>query len=171
VLIDGGKGQVNAVKGVLEELGVEDVPSSASPRGRTAMPGRETFHLMDGREFTLPTNAPVLFYLQRLRDEAHRFAIGAHRQKRAKAIGAAARRGARASALRAKGAADALRHRAGGAQRLAGGSARRRASRWRRASMTSSTADAELARPHPRHHLLGAGAWRAWCDRARDDGG
>jgi excinuclease ABC subunit C len=44
--------------------------------------------LMDGRELTLPLNAPVLFYLQRLRDEAHRFAIGAHRAKRAKAIGA-----------------------------------------------------------------------------------
>ena len=43
---------------------------------------------MDGRELTLPVNSPVLFYLQRLRDEAHRFAIGAHRAKRAKAIGA-----------------------------------------------------------------------------------
>src|SRR3546814_6823442 len=49
---------------------------------------REVFHLMDGRELTLPVNAPVLFYLQRLRDEVHRFAIGAHRAKRARAIGA-----------------------------------------------------------------------------------
>lgn len=50
--------------------------------------GREVFHMLDGREFQLPVNAPVLFYLQRLRDEVHRFAIGAHRAKRAKAIGA-----------------------------------------------------------------------------------
>ena len=48
--------------------------------------GREVFHLMDGREITFPLNHPVLFYLQRLRDEAHRFAIGAHRAKRSKAI-------------------------------------------------------------------------------------
>jgi len=48
--------------------------------------GREVFHMLDGRDFQLPVNHPVLFYLQRLRDEAHRFAIGAHRQKRAKAI-------------------------------------------------------------------------------------
>src|SRR3546814_14570160 len=50
--------------------------------------GREVFHLMDGLELTLPVNNPVLFYLQRLRDEAHRFAIGAHRAKRSKAMGA-----------------------------------------------------------------------------------
>jgi excinuclease ABC subunit C len=50
--------------------------------------GREVFHLMDGRELTLPVNSPLLFYIQRLRDEAHRFAIGAHRDKRSKAIGA-----------------------------------------------------------------------------------
>lgn len=48
--------------------------------------GREVFHMPDGREINFPLNHPVLFYLQRLRDEAHRFAIGAHRQKRSKAI-------------------------------------------------------------------------------------
>jgi len=86
VLIDGGKGQMSAVKGVLDELGVEDVPLIGVSKGPDRNAGRETFHFPDGREITLPINAPVLFYLQRLRDEAHRFAIGAHRTKRSKAI-------------------------------------------------------------------------------------
>jgi excinuclease ABC subunit C len=89
VLIDGGRGQLNAAKGVLEELGIEDVCLVGVAKGPDhGREGREVFHLMDGRELTLPVNAPVLFYLQRLRDEVHRFAIGAHRAKRAKAIGA-----------------------------------------------------------------------------------
>jgi excinuclease ABC subunit C len=89
VLVDGGRGQLNAVKGVLEDLGIEDVCLVGVAKGPDhGREGREVFHLMDGRELTLPVNSPVLFYLQRLRDEAHRFAIGAHRQKRAKAIGA-----------------------------------------------------------------------------------
>jgi excinuclease ABC subunit C len=89
VLIDGGRGQLNAAKGVLEEMGIEDVCLVGVAKGPDhGREGREVFHLMDGRELTLPTNAPVLFYLQRLRDEVHRFAIGAHRAKRAKAIGA-----------------------------------------------------------------------------------
>ncbi|MFA6114313.1 MAG: excinuclease ABC subunit UvrC [Sphingomonas sp.] len=89
VLIDGGRGQLNAARGVLEELGIEDVCLVGVAKGPDhGREGREVFHLMDGRELTLPTNAPVLFYLQRLRDEVHRFAIGAHRAKRAKAIGA-----------------------------------------------------------------------------------
>ncbi|MGV3482038.1 MAG: excinuclease ABC subunit UvrC [Sphingobium sp.] len=87
VLIDGGKGQVSAVKAILDELGIEDVPFIGVSKGPDRNAGRETFHFPDGREFTLPVNAPVMFHLQRLRDEAHRFAIGAHRQKRAKAIG------------------------------------------------------------------------------------
>ena len=86
VLIDGGKGQMSAVKGVLDELGVEDVPLIGVSKGPDRNAGRETFHFPDGREIDLPVNAPVLFYLQRLRDEAHRFAIGAHRTKRSKAI-------------------------------------------------------------------------------------
>jgi excinuclease ABC subunit C len=86
VLIDGGKGQVSAVKGVLEALGVEDLCYVGVSKGPDRNAGREIFHFPDGREFSLPVNAPVLFYLQRLRDEAHRFAIGAHRTKRAKAI-------------------------------------------------------------------------------------
>jgi len=89
VLIDGGRGQLNAVRAALEELGIEDVCLVGVAKGpHHGREGREVFHLMDGREFQLPVNAPVLFYLQRLRDEAHRFAIGAHRQKRAKAMGA-----------------------------------------------------------------------------------
>jgi excinuclease ABC subunit C len=89
VLIDGGRGQLNAVKGVLEELGIEDVCLVGIAKGpHHGRDGREVFHMLDGREFQLPVNAPVLFYLQRLRDEVHRFAIGAHRAKRAKAIGA-----------------------------------------------------------------------------------
>lgn len=89
VLIDGGRGQLNAVMRVLEELGIEDVPLVGVAKGpHHGREGREVFHLMDGRELTLPVNAPVLFYLQRLRDEVHRYAIGAHREKRARAIGA-----------------------------------------------------------------------------------
>ena len=74
------------VKAALEELGIEDVPLIGVSKGPDRHAGRETFHFPDGREFDLPVGAPVLFYLQRLRDEAHRFAIGAHRNKRSKAI-------------------------------------------------------------------------------------
>ena len=89
VLIDGGRGQLNACKTILEEMGIEDVPLVGIAKGpHHGRDGREVFHLLDGREFQLPVNAPVLFYLQRLRDEVHRFVIGAHRDKRAKAIGA-----------------------------------------------------------------------------------
>ena len=89
VLIDGGRGQLNAAKGALEDLGIEDVCLVGVAKGpHHGRDGREVFHMLDGREFQLPVNSPVLFYLQRLRDEVHRFAIGAHRDKRAKAIGA-----------------------------------------------------------------------------------
>lgn len=87
VLVDGGRGQLNAARAVLENMGIEDVCMIGIAKGpHHGREGREVFHLMDGREITLPLNHPVLFYLQRLRDEAHRFAIGAHRQKRAKAL-------------------------------------------------------------------------------------
>ncbi len=87
LLVDGGKGQLSAAKGVLEAMGIEDVPLVGVAKGpHHGRDGREVFHLLDGREFQLPVNHPVLFYLQRLRDEAHRFAIGAHRTKRAKAL-------------------------------------------------------------------------------------
>ncbi len=87
VLIDGGKGQMSAVRDTLEELGIEDVPLIAIAKGpHHGREGREVFHFPDGREKTLATNSPVLFYLQRLRDEVHRYAIGAHRAKRSRAI-------------------------------------------------------------------------------------
>jgi excinuclease ABC subunit C len=87
VLIDGGKGQVSAVKGVIEELGIEDLSLIGVAKGpHHGREGREVFHFPDGREKTLPPNSPLLFYLQNLRDEVHRFAIGAHRAKRSRAI-------------------------------------------------------------------------------------
>ncbi|MFC3713446.1 excinuclease ABC subunit UvrC [Sphingoaurantiacus capsulatus] len=86
VLIDGGKGQLSAVLEVMGELGVHQVPVVGVAKGPDRNAGREIFHLPSGRELSLPPNSPVLYFLQRLRDEAHRFAIGAHRQKRAKAF-------------------------------------------------------------------------------------
>jgi excinuclease ABC subunit C len=86
LLIDGGKGQLSAVCEVMEEMGVHDVPVVAVSKGPDRNAGRETFHLPGGRELTLPPNSALLFYLQRLRDEAHRFAIGTHRAKRAKSL-------------------------------------------------------------------------------------
>ena len=86
LLIDGGRGQLNAVLEVMGELGVHNVCAVGVAKGPDRNAGRETFYLPNGRELTLPPNSPVLFFLQRLRDEAHRFAIGAHRAKRSKAI-------------------------------------------------------------------------------------
>jgi excinuclease ABC subunit C len=86
LLIDGGKGQVSAVFKTMEEMGVHDVPVVGISKGPDRNAGREHFHMPDGRESMLPMNSPILFYLQRLRDEAHRFAIGAHRTKRAAAF-------------------------------------------------------------------------------------
>ncbi|MBV9932632.1 MAG: excinuclease ABC subunit UvrC [Alphaproteobacteria bacterium] len=88
LLIDGGRGQLNAVLETLECAGIHDVPVVGISKGPDRNAGREVMHLPGGREITLPTNSAVLFYLQRLRDEAHRFAIGAHRQKRAKSMAA-----------------------------------------------------------------------------------
>ncbi|MEA3036123.1 MAG: excinuclease subunit [Sphingomonadales bacterium] len=88
LLIDGGKGQLNAVTETLECAGIHDVPVVGISKGPDRNAGREVMHLPGGREISLPPNSPVLFYLQRLRDEAHRFAIGAHRQKRAKSMAA-----------------------------------------------------------------------------------
>jgi excinuclease ABC subunit C len=89
VLIDGGKGQMSAVRGVIDELGIEDIVLIAIAKGpHHGREGREVFHFSDGREKMLPENSQLLFYLQRLRDEVHRFAIGAHRAKRSRAISA-----------------------------------------------------------------------------------
>jgi excinuclease ABC subunit C len=87
ILIDGGKGQLSAVCEVMENAGVHDVPVVGVAKGpHHGREGREVFHLPGGREITFPTNSALLFYLQRLRDEAHRFAIGTHRAKRAKSL-------------------------------------------------------------------------------------
>ncbi len=88
MLIDGGKGQLSSVMRVLEEIGLADevaVVGIAKGPGH-GREGREVFHFPDGREKMLPVNSPLLFHLQNLRDEVHRFVIGAHRAKRSKAI-------------------------------------------------------------------------------------
>ena len=87
VLIDGGKGQMSSVRNTLAEIGIEDVPLIAIAKGPDhGREGREVFHFPDGREKTLPVNSPLLFHLQNLRDEVHRYVIGAHRAKRSRAI-------------------------------------------------------------------------------------
>src|SRR5207253_9574869 len=87
VLIDGGPGQLAVAQSVLEDLGIEDVTLVGVAKGPDRDAGREHFHMKDREPFRLDPKSPVLYYLQRLRDEAHRFAIGTHRKKRAKAIG------------------------------------------------------------------------------------
>jgi excinuclease ABC subunit C len=88
LLIDGGAGQVSAVHEIMAELGVEDVPMVGVAKGVDRDAGKEEFHRFGERPFALRHNDPILYFVQRLRDEAHRFAIGAHRQKRSKAVGA-----------------------------------------------------------------------------------
>lgn len=86
LLIDGGKGQVRAVREMLEELGVHDVPIVGIAKGEDRNAGREWFFVQGKEPFQLPPQDPVLYYLQRLRDEAHRFAITTHRAGRSKAL-------------------------------------------------------------------------------------
>ncbi len=88
LLIDGGAGQVSAVAGILEGLGIEDVPFVGVAKGIDRDQGKEEFHRVGLPVMALQRNDPVLYFIQRLRDEAHRWAIGAHRAKRAKAVGA-----------------------------------------------------------------------------------
>ncbi|MGB0660851.1 MAG: excinuclease ABC subunit UvrC [Mangrovicoccus sp.] len=88
LLIDGGAGQVSAVHEIMVELGVEDIAMIGVAKGIDRDAGKEEFHRRGQRPMALKRNDPVLYFIQRLRDEAHRFAIGAHRQKRAKAVGA-----------------------------------------------------------------------------------
>lgn len=87
LMIDGGAGQFKVVAELMEEMGILDVTLVAIAKGADRDAGRERFHLADRPGFSLPPNDPVLYYLQRLRDEAHRFAIGTHRAKRSQAIG------------------------------------------------------------------------------------
>ena len=88
LLIDGGAGQVSAVAEILETLGVEDVPMVGVAKGVDRDHGKEEFYIPGRSVFALQRNDPVLYFVQRIRDEAHRFAIGTHRAKRAKAISA-----------------------------------------------------------------------------------
>ena len=85
LLIDGGRGQINAVYEVLEELGIDDIIAIGVSKGPDRNAGREQFHKRGKKSFTLPPDSPAMHYLQRLRDEAHRFAIGNHRTQRTKA--------------------------------------------------------------------------------------
>jgi excinuclease ABC subunit C len=82
VLIDGGKGQLDAARATLTEMGIADVPLVGIAKGRDRDAGRETFFMPGKAPIKLPPRDPALYFVQRLRDEAHRFAIGAHRAKR-----------------------------------------------------------------------------------------
>ncbi|MCA0921142.1 excinuclease ABC subunit UvrC [Pseudooceanicola nanhaiensis] len=84
LLIDGGAGQVSAVQEILDQLGLPDIPMVGVAKGVDRDHGKEEFHRPGTRPFALQMNDPVLYFIQRLRDEAHRFAIGTHRAKRAK---------------------------------------------------------------------------------------
>ncbi|SDI62806.1 excinuclease ABC subunit UvrC [Lutimaribacter saemankumensis] len=88
LLIDGGAGQVSAVAQIMAGHGVSDIPMVGVAKGIDRDHGKEEFHRPGRRPFALRMNDPVLYFIQRLRDEAHRFAIGTHRAKRAKAVGA-----------------------------------------------------------------------------------
>ena len=85
ILIDGGKGQYSSAKEVLDEFGLQDLPMIAIAKGKLRNSGDETF-FYKGKSFKFDKNDPTLFFMQRLRDEAHRFAITSHRAKRAKGI-------------------------------------------------------------------------------------
>jgi excinuclease ABC subunit C len=82
VVIDGGKGQFEAARAVLAGLGLADIPLLAIAKGEDRNAGRETFFMAGREPFRLQPRDPALFFIQRLRDEAHRFAIGTHRAKR-----------------------------------------------------------------------------------------
>ncbi len=88
LLIDGGAGQVSAVREIMGEMGVEDIAMAGVAKGIDRDAGKEEFHRVGQRPFALRHNDPVLYFVQRMRDEAHRFAIGTHRAKRAKGVSA-----------------------------------------------------------------------------------
>ena len=86
ILLDGGRGQLNAVIEVLADYDMKDIAIIAISKGPERNAGKEFYHMKDRESFELEYRSPLAFYLQNLRDEAHRFAIGTHRKKRAKAI-------------------------------------------------------------------------------------
>lgn len=85
ILIDGGQGQMSAVRAILDSLGIADrVTAIGVAKGQDREAGRERFFVKGRESFSLPVRDPVLYFVQRLRDEAHRFAIGSHRARRKK---------------------------------------------------------------------------------------
>lgn len=86
LLIDGGQGQLNAAQETLTALGIVDVPVVAIAKGPDRDAGRETFFMAGRAPFKLPPRDPLLYFIERLRDEAHRFAVGSHRTRRKKDI-------------------------------------------------------------------------------------
>ena len=88
LLIDGGAGHVSAVSQIMNDFGVKDIAMVGVAKGIDRNHGKEEFHITGRNPFALRKNDPVLYFVQRLRDEAHRFAIGTHRAKRSKAISA-----------------------------------------------------------------------------------
>ena len=86
LLIDGGQGQLNAAQEILTTLGIVDVPVVAIAKGPDRDAGRETFFMPGRAPFKLPPRDPLLYFIERLRDEAHRFAVGSHRTRRKKDI-------------------------------------------------------------------------------------
>jgi excinuclease ABC subunit C len=86
VLIDGGAGQLSVARQVFADLGIEDVALASLAKGPDRNAGREEFYMPNRPLFRLEPKSPALYFLQRLRDEAHRFAIGTHRARRSKAI-------------------------------------------------------------------------------------
>jgi excinuclease ABC subunit C len=86
VMIDGGQGQLNAAREILERLGITDVPLVGIAKGVDRDAGRETFFIPGREPFRLPPRDPLLYFVERLRDEAHRFAIGSHRARRKRDI-------------------------------------------------------------------------------------
>ncbi len=88
LLIDGGAGQVSSVREIMQSLGVGDVPMVGVAKGEDRDAGKEVFYRTGKPVMALRHNDPVLYFIQRMRDEVHRFAIGTHRAKRSKAIGA-----------------------------------------------------------------------------------
>ena len=128
MLIDGGLGQLNAAREVLAGLGV-DVPLAGIAKGPDRDAGRETFFLPGRDSFKLPPRDPVLYFVQRLRDEAHRFAIGSHRTRRTKDLREAGLQEiAGIGPTRKAGPAFAFWHAQGDRARLGHGSD---AGRWR----------------------------------------
>ena len=86
ILIDGGAGQISAVSETMKSMGVSEIPLVGVAKGMDRDHGNEEFYRYGMPKFALKRNDPVLYFVQRMRDEAHRFAIGTHRAKRAKQI-------------------------------------------------------------------------------------